>query len=210
MYLIGSKHKRSNPAGFRPQALAAVVLIPIGFLLSAPSVLAASASADAVADEAAAGAGSATESVAREPVATSARLVNSPLLRLPNYSQKSDHELTELGVHWDQLGPLEQQVLLREVKLRMAQRKDADGVLTIRTQRRYGRIGRSGERYIKIETRVVRVRPSDPNRESGQQSFGVGFEQRTAGPELANDAGTDDQTVDAENPPVVRVNDSSP
>ena len=210
MYLIGSKHQRSNPAGFRPQALAAVVLIPIGFLLSTPSVLAASASADAVADEAAAGTGSATESVAREPVATSARLVNSPLLRLPNYSQKSDHELTELGVHWDQLGPFEQQSLLREVKLRMAQRKDADGVLTIRTQRRYGRIGRSGERYIKIETRVVRVRPSDPNRGSGQQSFGVGFEQRTAGPELANDAGTDDQTVDAENPPVVRVNDPSP
>jgi hypothetical protein len=184
----------------------------MGIFLSAPSALADSLSDSAVSSEAVSATGPATEGepVAQERVASSARLANSPLLPLPDYSQKSDHELTELGVHWDDLGPHEQQSLLREVKLRMAQRKDADGVLTIRTQRRYGRISRSGERYVKIETRVVRVRPTDPNRGSGQQSFGVGFEQRTASPELASDSSTDEQTVDAENPPVVRVNDPSP
>jgi hypothetical protein len=210
MYLIGSKRQRSNPAGLHPLVFVAAALIPIGFLLSAPSAL-----ADSVSNSAEGVSNPKPEPVAQGRVASSARLVNSPLLPLPNYSQKSDRELTELGVHWDELRPHQQQSLLREVKLRMAQRKDADGVLTIRTQRRYGRISRTGERYIKIETRVVRVRPSDLNRGSGQQSFGVGFEQRTARPELAHDSGIKDsgineQTVDPENPPVVRVNDLSP
>lgn len=109
-----------------------------------------------------------------------AATVSQPL----DYSEKSDVELTRLGARWDELSKPERDALLREVKLRMAQRKDADGVLMIRTQRRYGRIYRSDGRYLKIETKVVQVRPADPdaiaNGVDGPREFGVGFEKRTA------------------------------
>ena len=135
----------------------------------------------------------------------SGQLPNSPLLPVLDYSRKTDHELTRIGARWDELGKAEKTALLKEVKLRMAQRKDADGVLVIRTQRRYGSVY-GGGRYLKIETRVIRVRPSEPASGSG---FGVGYERRSAeaAPEdqqQAPDAAT--QPVDA---PVVRVADPS-
>ncbi len=212
MYCIGPSRQARTPPRQRILEQLAVVLLSVVAMLSA----AASSFADAGAKTAAAAATDPATGPERNGGATSARLVNSPLLRLPNYSQKSDRQLTELGVRWDELGSHEQQALLREVKLRMAQRKDADGVLTIRTQRRYGRVSRSGERYIKIETRVVRVRPVDPSRKSGQQSFGVGFEQRTAsseakstgerGPENGPSESVSPPPVRAATPPLLRVN----
>jgi hypothetical protein len=142
------------------------------------------------------------------------QLVNSPLLPL-DYTDKSDIELTRLGARWDDLSKPERDALLREVKLRMAQRKDADGVLMIRTQRRYGRIYRSEDgRYLKIETKVVRVRPAGPGSRSdgaqGPKEFGVGFEQRTANegdpPENVSEGKQTPNDVAAEAPPVMRVN----
>lgn len=109
------------------------------------------------------------------------QLVDSPLQpAAPDYSKSTDHELTRLGARWDSLSAPEREALLHEVKLRMAQRKDADGVLMIRTQRRYGRVYRGNGRYLKIETKVIRVRPSSGSTSSA--GFGTGFEKRNAEP----------------------------
>jgi len=109
------------------------------------------------------------------------QLVNSPLQpAAPDYSKSTDHELTRLGARWDSLSAPERESLLREVKLRMAQRKDSDGVLMIRTQRRYGSVYGGKGRYLKIETKVIRVRPSSGSTSSA--GFGTGFEQRNADP----------------------------
>ena len=94
----------------------------------------------------------------------------------------------------------------------MAQRKDADGVLMIRTQRRYGRVYSGNGRYLKIETKVIRVRPSTDS--SGSSAgFGTGFEQRNAQPTpVEGGAATDEslQPLDAAmNPPVMRASDPS-
>jgi hypothetical protein len=110
------------------------------------------------------------------------QLVNSPLQpAAPDYSKSTDHELTRLGARWDSLSAPERESLLREVKLRMAQRKDSDGVLMIRTQRRYGSVYGGKGRYLKIETKVIRVRPSNGGGNS-TAGFGTGFEKRNADP----------------------------
>jgi hypothetical protein len=121
----------------------------------------------------------------------------------PDFSNSTHHELTELGARWDELSDLERRLLLREVKLRMAQRKDSDGVLMIRTQRRYGRIYRNSDgRVLRIETQVVQVRPLEG---AGQRTgFGVGFERRSA-----DEPGTPDPADDDSSPPAVLVNDST-
>ena len=145
-----------------------------------------------------------------EPMAME-QLVDSPLRRLPDYSNVSDHELTRLGAEWDDLNKDEKEALLREVKMRMAQRKDRDGVLMIRTQRRYGRVYGGGQ-YLKIETKVVRITPGssatsgNPEGSAAGRGFGVGFEQRTAAvAEPAEDgAPAADGNVIPESP-VVRV-----
>ena len=138
-------------------------------------------------------------------------MVNSPLeLPLPDYSKSTDHELTRLGARWDRLSGPEREALLREVKLRMAQRKDADGVLMIRTQRRYGRVYSGNGRYLKIETKVIRVRPSAGESSSG---FGTGFEQRNAQPSPVEDGAKTEEPVSpldaAMSPPVMRASDPS-
>jgi hypothetical protein len=143
-----------------------------------------------------------------EPAPTEAAVAAQP----PDYSRNSDYQLTELGARWDELTRPERDALLREVKLRMAQQRDSDGVLMIRTQRRYGRIYRGDGRYLKIETKVVRVRPAEQGA-ADRGGFGTGFEQRTAenGLETVSDdpAGSGSQSepamVDA---PVIRA--SSP
>ncbi|TNF87143.1 MAG: hypothetical protein EP301_07320 [Gammaproteobacteria bacterium] len=143
------------------------------------------------------------------------QLVNSPLQPpAPDYSKSTDHELTRLGARWDALSAPEREALLREVKLRMAQRKDSDGVLMIRTQRRYGRVYSGNGRYLKIETKVIRVRPSTEG--SGSTGFGTGFEQRNAEPAAPNSVDGPVQGDDelapldaAMSPPVQRASDPS-
>ncbi len=143
------------------------------------------------------------------------QLVDSPLKRLPDYSNVSDQELTRIGAQWDDLDKDEKNALLREVKMRMARRKDRDGVLMIRTQRRYGRVYGGGQ-YLKIETKVVRITPKNAGDPSvAGRGFGVGFEQRSAAvAEAAEDGGlaeTPGLDVDstAFKPPVIRVTEVS-
>lgn len=132
---------------------------------------------------------------------------------LPDYSSSTHNELTALGARWDELADAERRALLREVKLRMAQRKDSDGVLMIRTQRRYGRIYRHSDgRVLRIETQVVQVRPAAPG--EGRTGFGVGYERRSAeGPgagSVSESAGTPepDRLQPQEiTPPAILVND---
>ncbi|MDZ7668890.1 MAG: hypothetical protein U5Q16_05525 [Gammaproteobacteria bacterium] len=99
------------------------------------------------------------------------------------YGDRSDKELTALAANWDSLDKLQRRALLTEMKLRMARRgsNDGQGVIHIRTERRYGRIIRQADgRVIRIETQVVHVRPLDSENPSARQSFGVGFERRVA------------------------------
>ena len=155
------------------------------------------------------------ESAASEPAipVSTPQLTNSPMqLSPPDYSKSTDHELTRLGARWDRLSAPEKEALLREVKLRMAQRKDSDGVLMIRTQRRYGRVYSGNGRYLKIETKVIRVRPSTEG--SGNSAgFGTGFEQRNAQPtpvEGGTEADGPTSPLDAAmNPPLMRASDPS-
>ncbi len=127
----------------------------------------------------------------------------------PDYSAYTHHQLTEIGARWEALSDAERRALLKEVKMRMARQRDADGSLQIRTQRRYGRIVRSSDgRVLRIETKVVQVRPAVP-RGGNERSFGVGFERRHgpagSSPESVSDgsAGKDG----AAGAPARRVND---
>lgn len=140
--------------------------------------------------------------LAQAPGATNQDVSDAAIPQLPDYSTLTHHELTEIGARWDQLGDGERRALLKEVKMRMATQKGNAGTLQIRTQRRYGRIvRRSDGRVLRIETKVVQVRPVP---RPGERSFGVGFERRH-GP------GTAAQTSQ-ESPagaPALRVNDSN-
>ncbi len=151
---------------------------------------------------------------------TAVQLSNSPLKpSAPDYSDSTDHELTRLGARWDALSAPEREALLREVKLRMAQRKDADGVLVIRTQRRFGSVYSGGSRYLKIETKVIRVRPAEGGmdgssaRGAAKRGFGTGFEQRNAQPATHVEpaqAKPELPPLDASvSPPVVQTGDPS-
>ncbi len=132
-------------------------------------------------------------------------------VQLPDYAGKTHHELTELSTRWDELNSAQRRALLQEVKLRMARSKGPEGILTIRSQRRYGRIVRKSDgRVLRIETQVVRVQPVRPPLTDAQPGFGVGFERRAESDEQPT------KTLDLpvtggvkKSPPVVRVNDTS-
>ena len=112
------------------------------------------------------------------------------------YAEKTDLELTHLTAQWDALEDAQRRALLTEVKMRMARSKGREGVIRIRTQRRYGRIIRNSDgSVVRIETRVVRVRPSLP----GAESYGAGFEQRASRKE-----------AEQQTPPILTVKDPSP
>lgn len=108
----------------------------------------------------------------------------------PAYGDHSDEELTALAADWDALDRHQRRALLTEMKTRMARRGTSDeGVLHIRTERRYGRLIRQPDgRVLRIETQVVHVRPIDPQQAEqagarvqqagSRRGFGVGFERR--------------------------------
>src|SRR5215470_6511982 len=56
------------------------------------------------------------------------------------YADKTDRELTELAAGWESLSEDERRALLTEIKARMHTNSDKAPVLTIQTERRYGRI----------------------------------------------------------------------
>ena len=103
----------------------------------------------------------------------------------PRYGDRSDEELTALAADWDALDRHQRRALLTEMRLRMARggarAGGQEGVLHIRTERRYGRLIRQSDgRVIRIETQVVHVRRVGPDDGAPRRGFGVGFEQRVA------------------------------
>jgi hypothetical protein len=96
------------------------------------------------------------------------------------YTDKTDSELTELAAGWESLSEDERRALLTEIKARMHTNSDKVPVLTIQTERRYGRIVRQPDgSLVRIETteHIVRYQPLPAD--AGDRQFGVGFEQRT-------------------------------
>ena len=104
---------------------------------------------------------------------------------IPNiYAAKTDQELTALTAQWESLDAEQRRALLTEVKMRMARQRGPDGAIRITFQRRYGRIIRNPDgSVVRIETKVVRVRPGT----AGNQTFGVGFEQRASSSQHAKE-----------------------
>jgi hypothetical protein len=95
------------------------------------------------------------------------------------YADKTDQELTELAAGWEGLSEDQRRALLTEIKARMQASSSKRPVLTIKTQRRYGRIVRRPDgSLVRIETteHVVRYQPLPEG--AGDRPFGVGFEQR--------------------------------
>jgi hypothetical protein len=95
------------------------------------------------------------------------------------YADKTDRELTELAAGWESLSEDERRALLTEIKARMHTNSDKAPVLTIHTERRYGRIVRQPDgSLVRIETTEHIVRYQPMPEDAGDRPFGLGFEQR--------------------------------
>ena len=129
------------------------------------------------------------------------------------YVDKTDRELTELAAGWEALSEEQRRALLTEIKSRMHTNAGKRPVLTIETERRYGRLVRQPDgSLVRIETteHVVRYRVL-PEDASGHL-FGVGFEQRSVagGPPAADAARKASEAVTAsEPPPVIHVGNAN-
>jgi hypothetical protein len=95
-----------------------------------------------------------------------------------SYADKTDKELTEIAAGWSGLSEDERRALLTEMQARMQVNANKRPVLTIKTERRYGRIVRQPDGSIQIEEHVVY---QTMRGDGGDQPFGVGFEQRSIG-----------------------------
>ena len=102
------------------------------------------------------------------------------------YAAMSDAELTALSAQLQDLPRLDRQVLLREVKMRMARQRGRKGSVQIRTERRFGRLLRQADgSVVRVETRVVQVRPATKDEQASQtrvrkSGYGTGFGRRAA------------------------------
>jgi len=95
------------------------------------------------------------------------------------YADKTDRELTELAAGWESLSEDQRRALLTEIKARMHSNSDKAPVLTIQTERRYGRIVRQPDgSLVRIETTEHIVRYQPLPEDAGDRPFGLGFEQR--------------------------------
>ena len=128
------------------------------------------------------------------------------------YADKTDRELTELAAGWEALSEEERRALLTEIKSRMHANSDKHPVLTIQTERRYGRIVRQPDgSLVRIETTEHVVRYQALPEDAGDRPFGLGFEQRVvaggATPPAANDTAPAAAPVNPPpaQPPVIQV-----
>jgi hypothetical protein len=111
------------------------------------------------------------------------------------YADKTDKELTDLAAVWSGLTEDQRRALLTEIKGRMQVNSNKRPVLTIKTERRYGRIVRQPDgSLVRIETteHVIRYQPLPED--AGDRPFGVGFEQRTVAGEAPPAAPRSEQT----------------
>jgi hypothetical protein len=96
------------------------------------------------------------------------------------YADKTDKELTDLAAGWSGLSEDERRALLTEIKARMQANSNKRPVLTIKTERRYGRTVRQPDgSLLRIETTEHIVRYQPLPEDATDQPFGVGFEQRS-------------------------------
>jgi hypothetical protein len=96
------------------------------------------------------------------------------------YADKTDKELTDLAAGWSGLSEDQRRALLTEIKARMQTNTNKRPVLTIKTERRYGRIVRQPDgSLLRIETTEHIVRYQRLPEDASDQPFGVGFEQRS-------------------------------
>jgi hypothetical protein len=123
------------------------------------------------------------------------------------YAEKSDKELTDLAAGWSGLSEDERRALLTEIKSRMQTNSNKRPVLTIKTERRYGRIVRQPDgSLLRIETTEHIVRYQPLPEDAGDRPFGVGFEQRVIGTEQGSSAPETLTTSTAPiQPPVIPV-----
>jgi len=95
------------------------------------------------------------------------------------YADKTDRELTALAAGWESLSEDQRRALLTEIKARMHTNTGKAPILTIQTERRYGRIVRQPDgSLVRIETTEHVVRFQRLPEDAGDRPFGVGFEQR--------------------------------
>ena len=136
------------------------------------------------------------------------------------YTDKTDRELTQLAAGWEALSEEERRALLTEIKSRMHASADKHPVLTIKTERRYGRIVRQPDgSLLRIETTEHVVRYQALPEDAGDRPFGLGFEQRvgasgtSSAPAPANvpAPATDPHAAPAAGqPPVIQVGNAHP
>ncbi|HEY6600063.1 MAG TPA: hypothetical protein VIZ30_12145 [Pseudomonadales bacterium] len=122
------------------------------------------------------------------------------------FADKTDRELTELAAGWEALSEAERRALLTEIKARMHTNSGKVPVLTIKTERRYGRIVRQPDgSLVRIETteHVVRYQPLPED--AADRAFGVGFEQRSGAPATELGKAEVDPVSPPSQPPVMHV-----
>ncbi len=133
------------------------------------------------------------------------------------YADKTDRELTELAAGWEALSEEQRRALLTEIKSRMHTNADKHPVLTIKTERRYGRIVRQPDgSLVRIETTEHVVRYQALPEDASDRPFGLGFEQRVvagdtppAAPNQATPAAAPSHPPPAQ-PPVIQVGNARP
>jgi hypothetical protein len=131
------------------------------------------------------------------------------------YAEKTDQELTELAAGWEALSEEQRRALLTEIKSRMHTNASKAPVLTIQTERRYGRIVRQPDgSLVRIETTEHVVRFHQLPQDASDRPYGLGFEQRVVSGGATPDAGSAKATpqqpaapsaVAPAAPPVVQV-----
>ena len=119
-------------------------------------------------------------------------------LTAESLAASSDVELTGLTARWAELNPGERRALLAEVRSRMVRSSQPTRPkMSVRVQRKYGRVVRKSDGSVVVETRVVEVRP---RADGGRTTFGVGFEQRSR-----RSAEKPQETPSVDTPPAVTV-----
>jgi hypothetical protein len=98
------------------------------------------------------------------------------------YADRTDQQLTELAAGWENLSEDERRALLMEIKARMHNSASKTPTLTIKTERRYGKIFRGPDgSLVRIETTQHTIRYRALPEGASDQPFGVGFERRATG-----------------------------
>ncbi len=122
------------------------------------------------------------------------------------FADKTDRELTELAAGWEALSEAERRALLTEIKARMHTNSGKVPVLTIKTERRYGRIVRQPDgSLVRIETTEHVVRYQRLPEDTADRAFGVGFEQRSGAPATEPGKAEADPVSPPSQPPVMHV-----